>query len=165
MLNITLDLLEQIGDVAKRAGQEIMNIYETDFADVTRAPDLERFRREGADAVVFASSSAVLSYVEQEEDLALEDWRSVVDTNLTGMFLCIRGAFRLMKGQQPQGGRIINNGSVSAAAPRPHSIPQERTQNSTDCGSNPVRNFPSNYPLQIRRGLSFLLLSHLQNVI
>jgi NAD(P)-dependent dehydrogenase (short-subunit alcohol dehydrogenase family) len=57
------------------------------------------------------------------EDLPLERWREVVDTNLTGAFLCTQEAFRLMKTQQPRGGRIINNGSISAHVPRPHSAP------------------------------------------
>jgi NAD(P)-dependent dehydrogenase (short-subunit alcohol dehydrogenase family) len=56
------------------------------------------------------------------EDVPLERWREVVDTNLTGAFLCAREAFRVMKEQRPQGGRIINNGSVSAQVPRPHAI-------------------------------------------
>jgi NAD(P)-dependent dehydrogenase (short-subunit alcohol dehydrogenase family) len=54
------------------------------------------------------------------EDLSFEQWTLVVDTNLTGAFLCAREAFRTMKEQRPQGGRIINNGSVSAQSPRPH---------------------------------------------
>ena len=53
------------------------------------------------------------------EDLSLEAWRSVMETNLTGSFLCTRSAFRMMKSQQPRGGRIINNGSISATVPRP----------------------------------------------
>jgi NAD(P)-dependent dehydrogenase (short-subunit alcohol dehydrogenase family) len=57
------------------------------------------------------------------EDLALEAWRAVVDVNLTGMFLCTQAAFKLMKAQDPRGGRIINNGSISAHAPRPNSAP------------------------------------------
>lgn len=54
------------------------------------------------------------------EDLSLERWRAVIDTNLTGTFLCTQAAFRLMKSQSPRGGRIINNGSIAATAPRPH---------------------------------------------
>jgi NAD(P)-dependent dehydrogenase (short-subunit alcohol dehydrogenase family) len=57
------------------------------------------------------------------EDLSFEDWKRVVDVNLTGVFLCTQEAFRLMKNQTPQGGRIINNGSISAHAPRPNSAP------------------------------------------
>jgi len=53
------------------------------------------------------------------EDLSVDDWRATIETNLTGTFLCTRAAFRLMKSQQPRGGRIINNGSLSATTPRP----------------------------------------------
>jgi NAD(P)-dependent dehydrogenase (short-subunit alcohol dehydrogenase family) len=62
------------------------------------------------------------------EDLSYADWRGVVDVNLTGAFLCAQAAFRLMKDQQPQGGRIINNGSVSAHTPRPGSIAYTATK-------------------------------------
>ncbi len=57
------------------------------------------------------------------EDLPYEKWKAVVDTNLSGSFLCAQAAFRVMKEQTPQGGRIINNGSISAHAPRPDSAP------------------------------------------
>ena len=62
------------------------------------------------------------------EDLAPEQWRSVVDVNLNGMFWCLQAAFRVMKAQSPKGGRIINNGSISAHAPRPHSIAYTATK-------------------------------------
>jgi NAD(P)-dependent dehydrogenase (short-subunit alcohol dehydrogenase family) len=62
------------------------------------------------------------------EDLTFEQWKNVVDTNLTGMFLCMQEAFRLMKDQTPHGGRIINNGSISAHAPRPNSAPYTSTK-------------------------------------
>ncbi len=62
------------------------------------------------------------------EDLPLSAWQKVVDTNLTGAFLCAQAAFRLMKAQNPQGGRIINNGSVSAHAPRPDSVAYTATK-------------------------------------
>jgi len=62
------------------------------------------------------------------EDLTFEQWKAVVDVNLTGMFLCAQEAFRLMKGQNPQGGRIINNGSISAHVPRPNSAPYTATK-------------------------------------
>jgi NAD(P)-dependent dehydrogenase (short-subunit alcohol dehydrogenase family) len=62
------------------------------------------------------------------EELSLERWQAVVDTNLTGAFLCTQEAFRIMKGQSPRGGRIINNGSISAAAPRPLSAPYTATK-------------------------------------
>ncbi len=62
------------------------------------------------------------------EELPYEAWRHVVDTNLNGAFLCAQAAYRQMKGQDPQGGRIINNGSVSAHAPRPHSAAYTATK-------------------------------------
>jgi NAD(P)-dependent dehydrogenase (short-subunit alcohol dehydrogenase family) len=62
------------------------------------------------------------------EDLTLEQWTAVVDVNLTGMFLCVREAFRVMKAQSPRGGRIINNGSISAVTPRPNSAPYAATK-------------------------------------
>ena len=62
------------------------------------------------------------------EDLSYEQWKTVVDINLTGAFLCVQEAFRLMKAQDPRGGRIINNGSISAHVPRPNSAPYTATK-------------------------------------
>ena len=62
------------------------------------------------------------------EDLTYEKWQTVVNVNLTGMFLCAQEAFRIMKAQDPRGGRIINNGSISAHAPRPDSAPYTATK-------------------------------------
>ncbi len=62
------------------------------------------------------------------EDLTVEQWKAVVDVNLTGPFLCTQEAFRIMKAQSPRGGRIINNGSISAHAPRPNSAPYTATK-------------------------------------
>ena len=62
------------------------------------------------------------------EDLSVDEWRLVVDTNLTGAFLCTQQAFALMKSQSPRGGRIINNGSISAHVPRPNSAPYTATK-------------------------------------
>jgi len=62
------------------------------------------------------------------EDLSFEQWKTVVDVNLTGMFLCTQEAFAIMKDQSPRGGRIINNGSISAHAPRPNSAPYTATK-------------------------------------
>jgi NAD(P)-dependent dehydrogenase (short-subunit alcohol dehydrogenase family) len=73
------------------------------------------------------------------EDLSFEQWKTVVDVNLTGMFLCLQEAFRVMKAQDPRGGRIINNGSISAHAPRPNSTPYTATKHAvtglTKCAS------------------------------
>lgn len=62
------------------------------------------------------------------EELTVEQWRNVVDINLTGLFICTQAAFRVMKSQSPQGGRIINNGSISAWTPRPNSAPYTATK-------------------------------------
>jgi NAD(P)-dependent dehydrogenase (short-subunit alcohol dehydrogenase family) len=66
------------------------------------------------------------------EELSVEQWKKVVDINLTGMFLCIQQAFRVMKAQTPRGGRIINNGSISATTPRPHSIAYTATKHAVN---------------------------------
>ncbi len=62
------------------------------------------------------------------DELTYEQWKAVVDANLTGAFLCAQGAMRMMKTQSPKGGRIVNNGSISATAPRPHSAPYTATK-------------------------------------
>jgi NAD(P)-dependent dehydrogenase (short-subunit alcohol dehydrogenase family) len=62
------------------------------------------------------------------DEISLEDWRQVVDTNLTGCFLCAQHAVRMMKAQDPRGGRIINNGSISAHTPRPNSVAYTATK-------------------------------------
>jgi NAD(P)-dependent dehydrogenase (short-subunit alcohol dehydrogenase family) len=73
------------------------------------------------------------------EDLTYEQWKAVVDVNLTGVFLCTQEAFKIMKDQQPRGGRIINNGSISAHVPRPNSAPYTSTKHAvtglTKCAS------------------------------
>jgi len=77
--------------------------------------------------VLFNNAGAVAPAVPME-DLAFDQWKAVVDVNLTGMFLCCQEAIRLMKSQTPRGGRIINNGSISAHAPRPFSAPYTATK-------------------------------------
>jgi NAD(P)-dependent dehydrogenase (short-subunit alcohol dehydrogenase family) len=72
-------------------------------------------------AGIFAASTSL-------EDLPYEQWKAMVDVNLTGPFLCTQEAFRLMKGQLPRGGRIINNGSISAHVPRPNSVAYTSTK-------------------------------------
>jgi NADP-dependent 3-hydroxy acid dehydrogenase YdfG len=68
------------------------------------------------------------SFEQTLDEISLADWRAVVDVNLTGAFLCSREAFRVMREQQPRGGRIINNGSISATTPRPRSAPYAATK-------------------------------------
>jgi NAD(P)-dependent dehydrogenase (short-subunit alcohol dehydrogenase family) len=69
------------------------------------------------------NNAGVSAPVKPFEELTLEEWSTVISTNLTGAFLCSQEAFRIMKKQDPMGGRIINNGSISAHVPRPHSAP------------------------------------------
>jgi len=69
------------------------------------------------------NNAGINAPVKPIEDLTLEEWRGVIDTNLTGAFLCSQQAIRIMKDQDPMGGRIINNGSISAHVPRPHAAP------------------------------------------
>lgn len=77
---------------------------------------------------VLLNNAGVFGTAALLEDLTLQQWKHVVDINLTGAFLCTQEAFRLMKGQKPRGGRIINNGSISAHSPRPDSAPYTATK-------------------------------------
>jgi NAD(P)-dependent dehydrogenase (short-subunit alcohol dehydrogenase family) len=103
------------------------------------------------------------------EDHSLEHWKRVVDVNLTGAFLCTRAAFRLMKDQDPRGGRIINNGSISAHVPRPRSIAYTATKHAMTgltrstaldgraydiaCGQIDIGNAATEMTRQIARGV------------
>ena len=98
----------------------------TDAASVAALFDTIRDRFGRLD-VLFNNAGRNGSPVDIDE-LDIDEWRSVVDTNLTGVFLCTRAAFGLMKTQSPRGGRIINNGSISAHAPRPNSIAYTATK-------------------------------------
>jgi NAD(P)-dependent dehydrogenase (short-subunit alcohol dehydrogenase family) len=84
-------------------------------------------RRFGRLDVLFNNAGIMLKGATIDE-IAVDDWKRVVDINLTGSFLCARAAFGLMRRQRPQGGRIINNGSISAHAPRPGSVPYTATK-------------------------------------
>ena len=101
-------------------------------ADVTDEPAVksafaETAKRFGRLDVLFNNAGTLAVGVPLDQ-LLLEDWRRVVDVNLTGAFLCAREAIRIMKAQQPKGGRIINNGSVSAHSPRPLSAAYTATK-------------------------------------
>jgi NAD(P)-dependent dehydrogenase (short-subunit alcohol dehydrogenase family) len=98
----------------------------TDAASVTAlfAATVKRFGR----VDLLFNNAGISALSTPLEDLDLQVWNNVVNTNLTGMFMCIQQAFRTMKAQSPQGGRIINNGSISAHAPRPNSIAYTATK-------------------------------------
>ncbi|MEO8481591.1 MAG: SDR family oxidoreductase [Acidobacteriota bacterium] len=96
----------------------------TDVTDPASVSALfETARREGGRLDVLFNNAGVSAPGVPLEDLTLDQWRAVIDINLTGAFLCTQHAIRLMKSQSPRGGRIINNGSISAYAPRPNSAP------------------------------------------
>ena len=121
--------LAELEETVKRAGTDAMIAVVTDVAD----PDSVRalFRKTvdvfGRIDLLFNNAGVGAPPVELDE-LSFEQWKRVVDTNLTGAFLCTQEAFRHMKTQQPRGGRIINNGSTSAHAPRPNSAPYTATK-------------------------------------
>jgi len=120
--------LEQTAADGAAGGSRLLAVAAdvTDPADVQRLFD--RARQEfGRVDVLFNNAGRALPPVPLE-DLSFEDWQSMVAVNLTGMFLCTQAAFRVMKAQDPRGGRIINNGSISAHVPRPHSAPYTATK-------------------------------------
>ena len=104
-------------------------VVPTDVADAAAVRALFAATRErfGRLDVLFNNAGITTRGVPLEE-LSVELWKSVVDVNLTGAFLCTQQAILMMKSQQPQGGRIINNGSISAHVPRPHSAPYTATK-------------------------------------
>jgi NAD(P)-dependent dehydrogenase (short-subunit alcohol dehydrogenase family) len=120
--------LEQTAADGAAAGSRLLAVVAdvTDEADVRRLFDRARDEYGRVD-VLFNNAGRAMPPVPLE-DISLQDWQSVVAVNLTGMFLCTQAAFRVMKAQQPRGGRIINNGSISAHVPRPRSAPYTATK-------------------------------------
>ncbi len=115
--------LDETSAEGRAAGTDII-VVPTDVTDPRSVESLfskvrERFGRLD---LLFNNAGVGVPNVTLEE-LTFDQWSNVIATNLTGAFLCTQQAFRLMQGQQPQGGRIINNGSLSAYVPRPHSAP------------------------------------------
>ena len=101
----------------------------TDVTDEASVRDLfeTTFARHGRVDLVF-NNAGMGGPARDLDEISLEEWQAIVDVNLTGAFLCTREAFGIMRRQQPQGGRIINNGSISAHAPRPRSIAYTATK-------------------------------------
>jgi NAD(P)-dependent dehydrogenase (short-subunit alcohol dehydrogenase family) len=100
----------------------------TDVSDPGAVDALFAAARERYGRVDLLFNNAGIGVTAPVAELSVEDWRRVVDTNLTGAFLCARAAFRVMAAQDPRGGRIVNNGSISAYVPRPHSIAYTATK-------------------------------------
>jgi NAD(P)-dependent dehydrogenase (short-subunit alcohol dehydrogenase family) len=104
-------------------------VIPTDVADPTAVRALFAKTREAFGRLDFLFNNAGMGAPAIPlEDLTYEQWKAVVDVNLTGAFLCTQEAFRIMKNQTPRGGRIINNGSISAHTPRPNSAPYTATK-------------------------------------
>lgn len=121
-------LLEQVVEKAGEAGKRAL-VVPADVSDPTAVRTLFARAKEtfGRLDVLF-NNAGVGAPPLPLEDLSYEQWKTVVDINLTGAFLCTQEAFKLMKSQEPRGGRIINNGSISAHAPRPNSAPYTATK-------------------------------------
>lgn len=121
-------LLEQVVSSAGPAGSRTL-IVPTDVSDHTAVRTLFARTKEAFGRLdVLFNNAGVGAPGVLLEDLRYEQWKAVVDINLTGVFLCTQEAFKLMKAQTPQGGRIINNGSISAHTPRPNSAPYTATK-------------------------------------
>jgi len=122
------EALDALASAARARGEDALAIP-CDVADPASVDALfARIRAECGRLDVLFNNAGVSAFASTPDELSVEDWKRVVDINLTGSFLCTRGAFALMKAQQPQGGRIINNGSISAHAPRPNSIAYTATK-------------------------------------
>jgi NAD(P)-dependent dehydrogenase (short-subunit alcohol dehydrogenase family) len=114
--------LPPLEDVAREAGPGAIAVT-TDVADRNSVDALfARVATEFGRLDLLFNNAGTGSPPAPLEDVTLEQWKSVIDTNLTGAFLCTQAAFRLMKTQQPRGGLIINNGSISATTPRPRMV-------------------------------------------
>lgn len=114
--------LQPLEEVAREAGLGAIAVA-TDVTDRASVDALfARVARDFGRLDLLFNNAGTGSPPAPLEDVTFEQWKSVIDTNLTGAFLCIQAAFRLMKTQQPRGGRIINNGSISATTPRPRMV-------------------------------------------
>jgi NAD(P)-dependent dehydrogenase (short-subunit alcohol dehydrogenase family) len=120
--------LEATAAEARESGAKALAVP-TDVRDPASVGALFASTREAFERLDLLFNNAGLSASARPlEDLPYEEWKAVVDTNLTGTFLCTQEAIKLMKDQHPRGGRIINNGSLSAHVPRPNSAPYTATK-------------------------------------
>jgi NAD(P)-dependent dehydrogenase (short-subunit alcohol dehydrogenase family) len=120
---------EPLEETASAAAGATTLVVPTDVSDAVAVGRLfERTRERFGRLDLLFNNAGIAARGVPIDELSVEEWRAVVDVNLTGAFLCTREAVRLMKAQRPQGGRIINNGSISAHAPRPNSAPYTATK-------------------------------------
>ena len=123
-----VEKLEETRDEAEDLGGNTL-LVRTDVGDPESVRELFAKTREGFGRLdLLFNNAGAGSPARPLEDLTFEVWNRVVDANLTGPFLCTQEAFRIMKDQTPMGGRIINNGSISAQTPRPNSAPYTATK-------------------------------------
>src|ERR687892_481161 len=122
------ELLEDVAREGQSTGARSL-VVPTDVADAASIRNLFARTKEtfGRLDLLFNNAGIGAPAVPME-DLPAEKWKAVVDTNLTGSFVCTQEAIKIMKAQQPRGGRIINNGSISAHAPRPNSVAYTATK-------------------------------------
>jgi NAD(P)-dependent dehydrogenase (short-subunit alcohol dehydrogenase family) len=123
--------LEMLEETVARAGEDGSRtlVVPTDVSDVASVHALfARVKRTFVRLDLLFNNAGTGAPAVPLEDLTVEQWRQVIDVNLTGVFLCTQQAIRLMKEQNPRGGRIINNGSISAHTPRPNSAPYTATK-------------------------------------
>ena len=120
------DALEQVAAAGAASGRTL--IVPTDVCDPEAIRALFARTKETFGRLDLLFNNAGIGAAGLLEDLTVAQWKAVVDTNLTGSFLCTQEAFKIMKSQDPRGGRIINNGSISAHTPRPNSAPYTSTK-------------------------------------
>lgn len=121
--------LEPLNDVAKDWDADRVLVVATDVSQPESVAALfARIQEVFGRLDLLFNNAGVSAFKSAFEDVTFEQWKAVVDTNLNGAFLCAQGAYRMMKTQVPQGGRIINNGSISAHSPRPNSAPYTSTK-------------------------------------
>lgn len=139
---------DKLEETAKEAGNAKTLAVPTDVADVESIRALfARVKKEFGRLDVLFNNAGIGAPAVPMEELPIETWKKVVDTNLTGMFVCTQEAIKIMKAQDPKGGRIINNGSISAHTPRPraasytatkHAVTGLTKQTALDCRNDMI---------------------------
>ena len=139
---------DKLEETAKEAGNAKTLSVPTDVSDPESIKALfERVKKEFGRLDVLFNNAGIGAPAVPMEELPLETWKKVVDTNLTGVFVCTQEAIKIMKAQDPKGGRIINNGSISAHTPRPraaaytstkHAITGLTKQTALDCRNDSI---------------------------